>query len=67
MVQRVILDGLWCGQGMANMVRVYKDSTVDPATTPADWLCLFDFGSGGLSKTGKPWVSRHRSPSSWNS
>lgn len=51
MVQRVILDGLWCGQGMANMVRVYKDSTVDPATTPADWLCLFDFGSGELSKT----------------
>ena len=53
MAQRVILDGLWCGQGMANMVRVFDRTDVDPNTTPADWLCLFDFGSGGLSASRK--------------
>jgi beta-lactamase superfamily II metal-dependent hydrolase len=53
MVQRVILDGLWCGQGMANMVRIYADSNVDPATTAPDGLCVFDFGSGGLSQSKK--------------
>jgi hypothetical protein len=53
MPQRVILDGLWCGQGMANMVRVFKSTDTDPNTNPADWLCVFDFGSGGLSKSKK--------------
>jgi hypothetical protein len=53
MSQRVILDGLWCGQGMANMVRVFKSTGTDPKTEPADWLCVFDFGSGGLSKSKK--------------
>lgn len=53
MPQRVILDGLWCGQGMANMIRVFKDSRVDPKTTAPDWLCIFDFGSGGLSASKK--------------
>jgi hypothetical protein len=51
MPQRVILDGLWCGQGMANMVRIFKNLGTDPKTEPSDWLCVFDFGSGGLSKS----------------
>ena len=53
MPQRVILDGLWCGQGMANMVRVFKSEFTDPKTNPSDWLCVFDFGSGGLSESKK--------------
>ena len=53
MPQRVILDGLWCGQGMANMVRVFKSTDTDPNTKPSDWLCVFDFGSGGLSSSKK--------------
>ena len=53
MPQRVILDGLWCGQGMANMVRVFKSTDTDPSTNPSDWLCVFDFGSGGLSTSKK--------------
>lgn len=53
MPQRVILDGLWCGQGMANMIRIYNDTSVDPETTACDELCIFDFGSGGLSQTKK--------------
>jgi beta-lactamase superfamily II metal-dependent hydrolase len=53
MSQRVILDGLWCGQGMANMVRVFKSEFTDPKTNPSDWLCVFDFGSGGLSESKK--------------
>lgn len=53
MVQRVVLDGLWCGQGMANMVRVFANSAADPKTAAADWLCIFDFGSGGLSASKK--------------
>jgi beta-lactamase superfamily II metal-dependent hydrolase len=53
MPQRVILDGLWCGQGMANMVRIYKDLATDPKTKPSDYLCVFDFGSGGLSASKK--------------
>lgn len=53
MAQRVILDGLWCGQGMANMVRIFASTATDPNTSPPDWLCLFDFGSGGLSASKK--------------
>lgn len=48
-----ILDALWCGQGMANVLRVFNDSSVDTTTTPADKLCVFDFGSGGLSASKK--------------
>ncbi|WHU04261.1 hypothetical protein [Sphingomonas sp. NIBR02145] len=50
---KVILDALWCGQGMAHMVRVFRDEAADPATTAADWLCLFDLGAGGLGESKK--------------
>ncbi|MCT9825451.1 ComEC/Rec2 family competence protein [Pseudomonas veronii] len=53
MAQRAILDALWCGQGMSNVLRVFRDDSADPTTTAADWLCVFDFGSGGLSASKK--------------
>lgn len=53
MTQRMIVDGLWCGQGMANIIRIYKDQYSNPATTAPDWLCVFDFGAGGLSQSKK--------------
>ena len=46
--------GLWCGRGMAGTWwRDFKSTDTDPNTNPADWLCVFDFGSGGLSKSKK--------------
>lgn len=53
-VERAIVDALWCGQGMAHLLRLYANAGTDPATAPADGLALFDVGSGGRALTMAP-------------
>lgn len=41
------LEGLWCGQGMAHLLKLYHDPYADPDGTAPDVIALFDFGTSG--------------------
>ncbi|GGB42477.1 hypothetical protein GCM10011505_24810 [Tistrella bauzanensis] len=46
-VGRASMDGLWCGQGMAHLLRLYGHRYDNPATTAANMIALFDAGNRG--------------------
>jgi beta-lactamase superfamily II metal-dependent hydrolase len=39
------MEGLWCGQGMAHLLKLYHDPYADPDRTAPDMMALFDFGT----------------------
>lgn len=41
------LEGLWCGQGMVNLLKLYHDPDADPDHSAPDMMALFDCGTSG--------------------
>ncbi|HAE46369.1 MAG: hypothetical protein CMO30_15570 [Tistrella sp.] len=52
-IELAYMDGMWCGQGMAHLLRLYTDRYARPDKDAAEMMALFDFGNsgGGLSQS----------------
>ncbi|WP_371999379.1 hypothetical protein P7L68_04490 (plasmid) [Tistrella mobilis] len=52
-IELAYMDGMWCGQGMAHLLRLYTNRYAQPDKDAAEMMALFDFGNsgGGLSQS----------------